>query len=191
MLPDEDTPPEDGPEQVGRAVAAFTAVGRGPGLLDADGEAVNVSKPLPIYSIGKPQMDSRPTELLKRARRIGWRYLVFQGDSWNIADIKPAHSDRPELIRSDDLVQQVMASGKLAETLTADEADYSVRMLDLSILGQSVLWLVSSQPEKPDRFFSLSPTAKELDAADFLKRMSDAEKQKAQGFASARGESGG
>jgi hypothetical protein len=122
---------------------------------------------------------------------VGWRYLVFQGDTLNVADIKSERSDRPELIRSNDLVQQIVASGKLAEQKVGNTSDFSIRLLDLSILGQSVLWLASKKGDRADRFFSLSPNAQELNSNEFLRRMSEAEKQKAAAFATTLGESGG
>jgi hypothetical protein len=152
---------------------------------------VLISEPIPIYSIGEPQRDSTPDTLLKRTHLVGWRYLVFQGDTLNVADIKSERSDRPELIRSNDLVQQIVASGKLAEQKVGNTSDFSIRLLDLSILGQSVLWLASKKGDRADRFFSLSPNAQELNPNEFLRRMSEAEKQKAAAFATTLGESGG
>ena len=192
MMPDDDDrPPADGPTRVGQAVAALTSISRGPGLLDGGDDVAQVSEPIPIYSIGEPRRDSQPDTLLERAHRIGWRYLVFQTDGHNVADIKSGPSDRPEFIRSDDLVQQIVAAGKFAEKKVGDISSFSVRRPDLSILGQSVLWLASKKGDHADRFFSLGPTAEELSPDEFLHRMSEAERQKAAAFANTSPEAGG
>jgi hypothetical protein len=191
MMTEDDAPPTDGSTRVGQAVAAFTAVSRGPGVLDADDAIAQISEPIPIYSIGAPQEDSLPDTLLERAHRVGWRYLVFHGATGNVADLKSHPGDRPELIRGDDLVEQIVASGKLAEKVVDDTSRFSIRLLDLSILGQAVLWLASKKGDQSDRFFSLSPTPEELDPVEFLGRMSHAEKLKAAAYANTSDEAGG
>jgi hypothetical protein len=187
---DDESPPDDGAGRVARTVSAFSAVTRGPGVLEAGGDAIRVSEPIPIYGIGAPERNSAPDNLLDRVHRIGWRYLVFEGNEMHVADIKPDRSERPELLRSPKLVQQILETGKLAEA-AAKDAPYSIRLLDLSILGQSVLWLAGKGGNEPDRFFALSPVARELDAGEFLKQMSTVERQKAAAFASTLDESGG
>jgi hypothetical protein len=187
---DDEGPPDDGAGRVARMVSSFKAVNRDLALLEAGGTAMNVSEPIPIYGIGQPQSDSQPSNLLDRVHRVGWRYLVFEGNDMHVADIKPDASDRPELIRSPKLVQQIVKTGRFAEAV-ADSTHYNIRLLDLSILGQSVLWLASKKGGDPDRFFALSPEARELNAGDFLKQMSAAERQKAAAYASTSDESGG
>jgi hypothetical protein len=187
---DADGPPDDGAGRVARMVSSFKSVNRDLGLLEAGGDAMRVSEPIPIYGIGQPQSNSQPSNLLDRVHRVGWRYLVFQGNDMHVADIKPDAGDRPELIRSPKLVQQIVKTGRLAEAV-ADYSHYNIRLLDLSILGQSVLWLAGKDSGDRDRFFALSPEARELDASDFLKQMSTAERQKAAAFASSSDESGG
>jgi hypothetical protein len=191
MAQEEDSPPRDGADRVARTLGAFSAVTRGPGLLEAGGEPARISEPIPIYAIGEPRTDSTPENLLSRARQVGWRYLVFQGNDLSVADIKPGRSDRPELIRSRELVDQIVDSGKLAQETVPREAGYQIRLLDLSILGESVLWLVSKGANSPDRFFGLSPSAHELEPAQFLRRMSGMEQKKAAAFSATLGESGG
>lgn len=187
---DDESPPGDGARRVARTVSALSAVNLAPGVLEAGGEAIRVSEPIPIYGIGAPRLDSKPTNLLDRVHRIGWRYLVFEGNEMHVADIKPERSERPELIRSSSLVEQILNTGKLAQA-AVDGVPYSIRLLDLSILGQSVLWLVGKDDNQPGRFFALSPDARELDAGEFLNKMSAVERQKAAAFASTLDESGG
>lgn len=192
MIPIDDSapPPADGQDRVGRAVAAFNAVGRRPEEFEAGGQAINVSKPIPIYGLRSPRGDSDPQTILSRVRRIGWRYLVFQGDTSGVADIKHA-MQAPELIRSSSLVNRIVNTGAFAETAVQHDPSYHTRLLDLSMFGHAVLWLVSDN-NKPDRFFTLADRPQELDRQTFLGRISTAERQKAAAFAAeGSSESGG
>jgi hypothetical protein len=190
MAIEEDDPPPDGPNRVGNAVASLYSAGRPPGMGEAGGEAVDVSSPIPIYGLEAPHKDSTPATLLTRVHRIGWRYLVSLGPTTSVADIKREDNAAPELIRSSALVDRIINASAYAEKAIDNDASYHLRLLDLSVIGQVVLWLVSDS-KKPDRFFSIDKQAREIDANKFLAQMSVAERQKAASMASDLDESGG
>jgi hypothetical protein len=186
-------PPADGVERVGRAVSALAAFERPMvAAYAAGGRAFDVSAPLPIYSLGKPDSSSKPSDLLDRARFVGWRYLVFGGPIAYVADLRQeGTAKKPKLVRSPELASNVLKAGRLAEKVINSDASYDVRLLDLDLLGHSALWLVSEDIAKPDHFVSLGGKPREIDARQFLEEVSAAERAKAVTFASTSGESGG
>jgi hypothetical protein len=183
--------PPDGTARVGRAVASFLAVTPRQTLAaESGGEAPKISAPIPIFGLGAPEEQSSPATLLARTKFLGWRYLVFADQSAHVADLRQ-QKGAPQITRGSDLANRIVDAGHFAEEAVQDDGEYEARLLDLSLLGRTLLWMKSGDPAKPDRFFSLGRTPKELKPEALLDELSTAERVKAVGNKNPNPEAGG
>jgi hypothetical protein len=183
--------PPDGTARVGRAVASFlAATPRQTLAAESGGEAPKVSAPIPIFGLAAPDEQSSPATLLARTQFVGWRYLVFAGQSTHVADLRQPKG-APQITRGGDLANRIVDAGHFAEEAVHDDGGYEARLLDLSLLGRTLLWMKSSDPAKPDRFFSLARMPKELEPKALMDELSTAERIKATGDKNPNPEAGG
>jgi len=192
--------PNDGASRVANAVRAFAGASRraAPGgelSFDIDrspdeagGAALKMAEPLPIYAVD-PRIEA--DDPLAAAARTGSRYLIFGVNDVHVADLPDDDFATPDLINSADLASRIVAASKLADGKIDKDKGYQARILDLNLLGNSVLWLKSDADDAPDRFFSLDKKPREIPASTLLPRITHAAQEKRMGLATGHDEAGG
>lgn len=185
--------PDDGAEIVGNVFSAMT---EGPAdIFSAEaggtGPAARIRRPLPIYSVDLRRLRDQGAKALETARRTGWRYIVEHGSRLNVIDLPEGGDRQPRILGAGEVGGNLTRSGRKSERIVEDEVDYEPRILDLNIIGDSVLWLHAPDPSMPDRFVSLAKGARELNAEALIKRIRTAAERKLTAMEGVTGEAGG
>jgi hypothetical protein len=135
--------------------AASQAIGKalrdlgGPAFgLETGGGPIQISGGLPVYRLGLD--DIVGVDSLKRAVKVGWRYIVTPSDGGiGYADVNESAGGAAKFAslarnrNAERLTEAVHLAEKLAPTLPGD---YEARILDVPALFQSALWLEGSRP---------------------------------------------
>lgn len=185
--------PASGTAAVG---SAFSAMTPGPADLfrsEAGGAAAdaNIRKPIPIYSVDLEQLCESGIKSLKEARRTGWRYVIEHDNGLEVVDLPAGADAEPELLAGGALGQNLARSGRKAARIAEDGVDYQPRILDLNLIGNSVLWLHSAKRPSRDRFISLAANPSELKPDALIRRIRNAAERKLNAMAGAGDEGGG
>lgn len=117
------------------------------------------SAPIPIYA---PPLGDAPS--LAAAAQTGWRYLVTNSDRVGAIDVGTGKRARPELVCDASLAERLARAVRIAVRRVEGEGDYELRLLDLSLVGDSLIWLASRAGA--DRFFTYAEMPEEVAAAD-------------------------
>lgn len=128
-----------------------------------------ISKPLPVYALDLKALSSAAEPALRDARLIAWRYLVFTKRPAMVVDVSPAGSIF--LVQGGGVARNLAGACAAAEEALAEGADYEPRVLDVGLIGQPVLWLMSLDPAHPDRFVSLRQPSRELSRPALMKKL--------------------
>lgn len=124
--------------------------------------------PLPVFAPDLKALSFLAERALREARLVAWRYLVFKKRPAMVVDVTPAGS--AYLVEGGGVARNLAGACAAAEAL-ADGADYEPRMLDVGLIGQPVLWLMSLDSREPDRFISLRQPFRELSRPALFKKL--------------------
>jgi hypothetical protein len=186
--------PEAGKAKVGKAFSAMTG---GPADIFKSSEsaqaapAATIREPIPIYAVDLEALAESAVAALKDARRTGWRYLVEHEKGLDVVDLPDGAKAEPELVAGAPVAENLVRSGRMAERIAEPEVDYQARILDLNLIGNSVLWLHNEQRPEQDRFVSLADNPSELKPEALIGRIRNAAIRKLGAMASAGDEGGG
>jgi len=106
-------------------------------------------------------------------------------------DLPEAGGQAPEMLAGADVADNLVRSGKAAEGVAERDTEYEARILDLNLIGDSVLWLHSKDSSSVDRFVSFGDAPKEIDPAALSKRLRTAANRKITAMDAAGDEAGG
>lgn len=161
--------PPTNPRIEQRALTALDAIGASisqPLATDREGGGglvAQLARPIPIFA-----PSSTPRASLKTARQTGWRYVVADSDRIGAIDIATDDAKGAQVI-ADPSVADRFGRALHAAANRLDDDDYELRLLDLNLIGDSVLWL--HRPDKEDRFFALAGDHDEIAAAEIARRV--------------------
>lgn len=189
--------PETGPEN-GEALVgnAFSAMTEGPANLfesEAVGAApaARILRPIPIFAIDLDRLYDEGAGALRHAWRKGWRYLVEHDDGMDVVDLPESGNRQPEMIAGGEVADNLVRSARKAERIAEAGPDYELRLLDLNLIGDSVLWLHDPSGAREERFVSLARTPRELKPEALVQRLRAEATRKLSAIASAGTEGGG
>lgn len=117
------------------------------------------SAPIPIYA---PPLGDAAS--LAEAGQTGWRYIVANSDRVGAIDVNTGKRAKPELVCDASLAERLARATRLAAQRVGEEGDYELRLLDLSLVGDSLLWLANRAGA--DRFFTYAETPEEVAETD-------------------------
>ena len=176
-------PPVAAVDVIRRAMRSFaeTAAFRTPALRAAQPEQLSISEPHPVYLLGLD--DLRAGASLARARLVGWRYLVQEGDNV-IASAESTLAARGETHTFAHFTEgPFVASSAAALSLAKSDpriaqGTYEQRLLHVPALYVMALWL--HEPNgKNDLMIPLAPTppgipsGRTVPAAELLGQLAD------------------
>lgn len=184
--------PPDGLSRVAAALPAMPPSGL-EGLEAGGAEGPQISQPIATFAVDLEDMAQSGMGAIDRARQTGWRYLTKQGAELSLVDLPEREdgADEAELLISGEAGGQLAASGRLAEELARDGGDYEARILDLNLIGDSVLWLRARDLGEDDRFVSLGPEPHEIEGDQLVAKLERAAAAKLTSMRAAEGEAGG
>ena len=185
--------PAGGEEAVGIAYSAMTPGPESIFRSEEGGSApgARIREPIPIYSVDLQILCEKGVESLSEARRTGWRYVIEHDSGLEVVDL-PDEGDRaPELLAGGEVGENLAKSGRKAARIADGAVDYEPRILDLNLIGNSVLWLHSSKRPSKDRFISLANNPSELKPDALIKRIRNSAERKLSAMAGAGDEGGG
>jgi hypothetical protein len=179
-----------------RIAEAFSALTDGPpNMFDAElgggAPAAQIRRPLPIFSVDLGRLRDEGLDALAGATRTGWRYLIQHGSGMNVMDLPEGGGNAPEMLTGGGVADNLVRTGKTAERIARNDADYEPRILDLNLIGDSVLWLHSKDANVADRFVSLGAKPTEVGAAALVERLRTAAERKLTAMGAAGDEAGG
>jgi hypothetical protein len=185
--------PHDGAARVGTAYSAMTD---GPANLfvaaiPEEVPAAQIGHPIPNYALDLEQLSRSGRAALADARCIAWRYLVVDAAKLSLVEVPEEVESEPELIVSHGLVRNLARTARLAERVAEPDRDYEPRILDLDLIGESVLWMHDGARPDTDLFFSLRPTPHRLKPVALFRRLGAAASRKLAAMATAGSEGGG
>jgi hypothetical protein len=188
--------PSDGPAGGEfRASSAFSAMGREVApMVEGEfggGRQPQVTRPVPIYAIDILSVLKPGAGTLQNARRTGWRYLIDQGRGLAVVDLPEDDNGEAEMLIGEDVGRSLARSGNLAEEIADSAIDYEARILDLNLIGDSVLWLRSHDDEAFDRFITLGLHPHEVSYHALLEKIKAAAAAKLTAMEGTKGEAGG
>jgi hypothetical protein len=188
-----ETGPAGGEALVRDAFTAMTPASPSLFKSEAGGEApqARIRRPIPIFAVDLQRLCELGAGALEGAQRIGWRYLVEHGTNLDVVDLPEDRNRGPELLAGGAVGGNLARSGGKAEKITEAEIDYEPRILDLNLIGNSVLWLHNSERPSTDRFVSLADNPRELKPEALIKRLQSAAMRKLSVLSAATGEAGG
>ena len=139
--------PQLGPTVISRALQDLRAPINAEFALG--GAQLKISQPLPVYRLGLEHV-LRP-DLLKRAVHTGWRYLLegTAGGSVGYADVKEPKGGVAKFssLSHNKNANRLMEAAHLAQKIAAGLSDdYEARVLDISALYTSAIWLDGRSP---------------------------------------------
>lgn len=187
--------PARGVERVGQALSALsgdTSLGMAMAAESGGVAAQNLlSRPLPVYGADLESLRALAGREhgLEHLQRTGWRYLVLDDSDLQAADLV-GRRKQPTLHFGDDLAARIGEAGKLAEQTADERLDYEPRILDLGMLGASLLWLKSKNP-KADLFFTLDAAPYQVDRERLLRRLAVEAERKLAAFEEDRADDSG
>ncbi len=159
--------------------------------LEAGGAEALIAQPIPTFSVEIATLAEAGLEALEAAHRTGWRYLAVSGDSLSLVDIPEQEDRSAELLTGSEAGGNLAASGRLAEELVRDAGEYEPRVLDLNLIGNSVLWLRARDAGDSDRFVTLGPEPHEIGGEELIGSLQRAAEEKLVSMRTAQGEAGG
>lgn len=184
--------PANGDERVGNFFSAVTEGPANPFKTEAGGApAARLRKPVPIFALDMEMLRDTGPGALDQARRTGWRYLVDHPAGLDVIDLPEEPDGRPRMLVSSEIGGRLARSGNKAEKIAADNGEYEPRILDLNLIGNSVLWLHKPNEPDGDRFISLSGTPRELKSDALFRRLSVAAGRKLNAMKGTGKEAGG
>jgi hypothetical protein len=125
------------------------------------------AEPLPIYSIPISTL-AEAENPLDEAAQHGWRVLTEDGAGKRLVDLKGADADAmPSVVRGARSAAMLEKAGEVAVQTAPSEVSYQARVLDLSKVGMSLLWLHAHGDEE-DRFYSLTDEPREMFPAEVI-----------------------
>jgi hypothetical protein len=153
--------------RVAHLALASLAVAQGAGSALAEaggGPPPSLHDPIPVYHIALAALNDSVST--RDARRIGWRYLVSQGDDLRTVDVDDGAEPRVIAITRGDSVTNLVNASLLAEQSDDDAQRYQVRILELGRAGPASLWLHADAGT--DRFFSLESNPRAINERELL-----------------------
>jgi hypothetical protein len=185
--------PDNGETQVG---SAFSAMTEGPAdLFKATAEtgapAARIRHPIPIFSVDLKRLWDEGVAAFDGARRKGWRYLVEHPGGVAVVDLAASGDRQPEMLGESDVADNLARSARKAQRIADADIDYEPRILDLNMIGDSVLWLHSARAPAHDVFISLSKTPTVLKPVALIERLRREAGRKVAAMAGAGREGGG
>ncbi len=189
--------PAAGKAMVGKAFSAMT---EGPADIFKSSEsapaaraepAATIREPIPIYAVDLKRLAESGVAALKDARQTGWRYLVEHKQGLDVVDLPSGGKAGPELVAGAPVAENLVRSGRKAERIAEPEVDYEPRILDLNLIGNSVLWLHNAERPEQDRFVSLADNPSELKPEALISRIRNAAIRKLGAMENAGDEGGG
>lgn len=151
-----------------RALALETLAPLSSGDAESGGSAPEPVEAIPIYA---PRIGPR-TRSLRSARQIGWRYLVTNSDDVGAVDVATETGTEAQLVGQPEVAERLARAARLVEDAAGTDADdYEMRLLDLSMIGDSVLWLANRKGA--DRFFTYGEEPKEIDEEQIRRTLQD------------------
>lgn len=187
------TGPEGGEARIAEAFSALTDGPANLFMAEAGGAepAARVAQPVPIFALDLERLRDLGAEALREARRTGWRYIVEHPSGIEVMDLPEAGGGEPEMLAGGEVARNLVRTGRRAEALAEADADYEPRILDLNLIGNSVLWLHNRSNPGADRFVSLARVPRELDPKALLARLRAAAARKLAAMRGAAAEAGG
>lgn len=185
--------PQDGEALVGNAFSAMT---EGPANLfkaefgGAD-PAARIRRPIPIFAVDLERLYQSGASALRDARRTGWRYLVEHEAGLDAVDLPESEDPQPEILAGGGIADNLARSARMAERIADERVNYEPRILDLNLIGDSVLWLHDASDPGADRFVSLRGTPHALKPEAMFRRLQIEAGRKLNAMAVAGDESGG
>jgi hypothetical protein len=177
-----------------KASRAFSAMSHRPVAAEdvqAGGASARVNQPLPIFAPDLARLRDEGAAALADAPRTGWRYLVGHKAGLAVVDLPEAEQSQPRLLADPGLGARLARSGRKAERAADPGANYEARILDLNLIGNSVLWLRHQNDQSGDLFVSLGETPKVLDPKTMFRQLQGAAARKLTALKSAGSEGGG
>jgi hypothetical protein len=121
---------------------------------DLGGGPPAAHKPIPLYGVTLEALMEGSDRALSGAQRFGWRYLVVDRGEDALVDLIDRDEGAPHVFAvARGAGEELARTGLRAET-ESSEQDFEARLLDLSAIGMTVLWLHSHH--QPDRFYVIS-----------------------------------
>jgi hypothetical protein len=182
------------PASLERRAAAEAAAIAGPGpqfeamLAGGPSAAPSAAEPLPIYSIPLEAIstDSAP---LDKAEMHGWRVLTRVSSGHHLVDFAGREpGGRASAIRSPRAAELLVRAGTLAAARDRDDKTYEPRILEVSRLGFSALWLHCE--DAPDLFYTLEEEPREQDAETLMAELAPRARRRLDSAAARRGSTG-
>jgi hypothetical protein len=167
----------EGPAEIFRAESG-TAIAR-------------VRAPIPIFTIDMKGLCERGAKALLDARNTGWRYLIEHPEGLHAVDLREGGHGHPTMLCGHEVGHNLARATRRAERLAEGSRSFEPRILDLNMIGNSVLWLHSAADPGSDRFISLSRTGRELKPVALIERLQRAAIRKLIAMAFAGREGGG
>lgn len=188
-----DNGPAGGEAKVGNT---FSAVTEGPANLfaaEVGGAAptATMRKPVPIFAVDLTRLRDAGAAALDEARRTGWRYLVEHEARLHAIDLPEGGEREPIVLAGDEISKNLAKAARKAAGIADPTIDYEPRILDLNLIGNSVLWLHSAGDPAADRFVSLAANPSEIKCEALLKRLQAAADRKLTALGGAGDEAGG
>ena len=150
-----------------------------------------VNQPMPVFAPDLARLRDDGAAALADAPRTGWRYLVDHPTGLAVVDLPEGERSQPRLLADPGLGARLARSGRKAERAADPNATYEARILDLNLIGNSVLWLRHQDDRSGDLFVSLSETPKLLDPKTMFRQLQSAAARKLVALKGAGSEAGG
>ena len=134
------SPPADGATIVGNAIRNLW---RRPGAIAEalGGASVNLSQPLPVYSLGLD--DIHGPDCINKVKIAGWRYLMEDSNTVAYADLvdHPTGGQIFASLSRNLNAERLREAANLAEKVASGLPDCEARVLDVPALQVSAIWL--------------------------------------------------
>lgn len=186
-----DAGPEGGAARARRAFAAMSHRPAAVAHAQEGGAPAAVNRPIPIFAPDLERLRDDGAAALTDAPRTGWRYLVGHQAGLAVVDLPEGERSEPRLLADPGLGARLARSGRKAERAADPGGNYEARILDLNLIGNSVLWLRHQDDRAGDLFVSLSETPKLLDPKTMFRQLQGAAARKLVALKGAGSEAGG
>jgi hypothetical protein len=160
------TPPKQGQSIIGNALRDLWGA---PDLTEsAGGATIDLSQPLPVYSLGLE--DIQEPGSIKKAKPVGWRYLIEKGGNIGYADLVESSSGDQSFasLSRNRNAERLNEAAHVAESVAKGLPDCEARILDIPAIHIAAIWLFGTNstfipyidPEmlqKPDARIAVDP----------------------------------
>jgi hypothetical protein len=137
------TPPASGQNIIGKALRDLWGRPDPQDLLG--GATINLSRPLPVYSLRLDDIGKSDT--ISRARPVGWRYLVEKPGGVAYADLVESPDGAPAFasLSRNRNAERLSQAAHFAESVASGLSDCEARILDIPPLHISAIWLAGPE----------------------------------------------